>query len=267
MPTSTSGNNVNDIEKGPIQHLENSHSTHYRPPIQLSPEQYEQLFLQPRDRAPSSLTIRFGNPTAIGIISHLLSLTPTAAYLMRWGGADATSLVTMVGPYYFIGGLGLVLSGVMEWVLGNSFPSVVFISFGGFWLSLGTLNDPEHNIAGAYANGSAALAYNDGLMFYFAFWAVTCTVYFIVSLRTNVVFAIIFASLIFTFVCLAVGYARIGDGNTDSAFDWLKAAGACAWVCICAAWYLIVSLLFAAVEMPYTLPLGDFSGRVFRRRR
>jgi len=108
----------NDIEKGSVHHNEGPNSpSHYRPPIQLTPEQYEQLFLQPGGRAPAGdLSKRFGNPTALGIVSHLLSLTPTAAYLMQWRGADATSLVSMVGPYYFIGGLGLVVSGVMEWV-------------------------------------------------------------------------------------------------------------------------------------------------------
>ncbi|THV02564.1 hypothetical protein K435DRAFT_775541 [Dendrothele bispora CBS 962.96] len=264
MTTTISNTHHNDIEKGFVHHHENSGN--FRPPIQLTPEQYEQLFLQPGGRAPvGDLSQRFGNPTALGIVSHLLSLTPTAAYLMQWGKADATSLVAMVGPYYFIGGLGLVLSGVMEWVLGNSFPSVVFISFGGFWLSLGALNDPEHAITGAFPQGASSVAYNDGLMFYFAFWAVACLVYFLGSLRTNLVFAMIFFSLIFTFVLLSAAYSQLGDGDTDTALKLLKAAGAFAWVCICVAWYLLLSLIFAVVDMPIALPLGDLS-RLWRKR-
>lgn len=29
------------------------------------------------------------------------------------------------GAFYFIGGLGLFISGLLEWIVGNTFPSVV----------------------------------------------------------------------------------------------------------------------------------------------
>ena len=70
---------------------------------------------------------------------------------------------------YFVGGLGLTLAGIFEWVLGkyvlnsklalhlhavadlffsaSTFTSVVFITFGGFWISFGYLLQPLQNIA------------------------------------------------------------------------------------------------------------------------
>jgi uncharacterized protein len=114
--------NSRDIEKASTQRLE--YET--RPPIQLTPEQYERLFLQPGGVLPAStgsLSRRLGNPTPLGIMAYLLCLTPTACFLMGWGGSDATSLVTMVGAYYFIGGLALVTAGVMEWVCFTFFSS------------------------------------------------------------------------------------------------------------------------------------------------
>ncbi|EEB99070.1 hypothetical protein MPER_01312, partial [Moniliophthora perniciosa FA553] len=58
-------------------------------------------------------------------------------------------------------------------------------------LGLAILQDPEHNIVSAYANngGSASPAYNSGLMFYYAYWAVVIFIFLITSLRTNLVFA------------------------------------------------------------------------------
>ena len=37
--------------------------------------------------------------------------------------------------YYFLGGFLLVLGGILEFILGNTFPSVVFTSYGAFFLS------------------------------------------------------------------------------------------------------------------------------------
>ncbi|KAK7466208.1 hypothetical protein VKT23_004931 [Stygiomarasmius scandens] len=267
----------NDLEKGSTQQFD-------RPPIQLSSEQYEKLFLQPGGRAPTgTLSYRFGNPTPLPILGYLLVLTPTACYLMDWGGADATSLVAICGPFYFLGGLCMVIGGVMEWILGNTFPFVVFTSFGGFWyvvphpplpnvlkhlhprLSLGVINDPMHAVASAYSGGAAAVAYNKGLMFYFVFWAVTVTIFFVGSLRTNVVFALIFFTLIPTFIFLAAGYGRLGLGDADYARTLLKAAGAFAFANVCFAWYLITSLIMRTVEMPFTLPVGDLSHFLAKR--
>lgn len=47
-----------------------------------------------------------------------------------------------------MGGVLMFLSGILEWVLGNSFPSIVFYTFGTFWLSLGGTLNPSF---GAYA--------------------------------------------------------------------------------------------------------------------
>ncbi|THV06387.1 hypothetical protein K435DRAFT_773336 [Dendrothele bispora CBS 962.96] len=250
-----------DIEKGSSTHFD-------RPPIQLTPEQYEKLFLQPGGRAPTgTLSYRFGNPTPLAVLCYLLLLTPTACYLMGWGGSDPTSMVTLVGPFYFLGGVGMVVSGVMEWILGNTFPFVVFTSFGAFWLSLGALQDPLHAIASAYADGSSAVPYNKGIMFYFIFWTVTVTIYFVGSLRTNVVFVLIFFTLIPTFSFLAAGYGQLGNGYLDLAKTLLKAAGAFAFANVCIAWYLVTSLIMATVDMPFTLPVGDLSGFLAKRKR
>ncbi|THV02728.1 hypothetical protein K435DRAFT_852578 [Dendrothele bispora CBS 962.96] len=207
---------------------------------------------------------RFGNPTPLPVLANILVLSPTACYLMGWGGSDVTSMITLVGPFYFIGGLGMVIGGVMEWaswsfscpfILGNTFPFVVFTSFGAYWLSLAALQDPIHAIASAYTDGIAAVPYNKGLMFYFIFWTVTVTIYFIGSLRTNFVFVIIFFTLILTFAFFAAAYGQLGNGNLDLAQTLLKAAGACAFANICVAWYLVTSLIMRIVEMPFTLPV------------
>jgi succinate-acetate transporter protein len=39
------------------------------------------------------------------------------------------------GPNYFFGGLLLIISGLLEFFLGNTFPSVVFFGYGAHFLT------------------------------------------------------------------------------------------------------------------------------------
>lgn len=59
--------------------------------------------------------------------------------------------------YFFFGGVLMILAGILEWVLGNSFPSVVFLTFGAFWLTFaGTLNPGFAAFSAFAASGEAA---------------------------------------------------------------------------------------------------------------
>ncbi|KAK7043999.1 hypothetical protein VNI00_008167 [Paramarasmius palmivorus] len=265
--SSIHANNRVDAEKGAatVEHQEHAGST-----VQLTRSQYERLFLEPGGRAPpvSTLSQRFGNPTPLAVVAFTLVLAPVACCFLKMGKADATSIAALVGPFYFLGGTAMVISGVMEWILGNTFPFVVFITFGGFWLGLGILQDPEHNIVSAFANGGGAASpeYNSGLMFYYAFWAVVIFIYLVTSLRTNIVFAWIFFTLTFCFIMLAAAYSKLADGKADTGVKLIKAAGGFAFGTIVGSHYLMASLLFASVGMPFRLPVGDLSGFMDRRR-
>src|ERR1700712_1032628 len=54
------------------------------------------------------------------------------------------------GVYYFFGGLLMILGGFLEFILGNTFPFVVFGSFGAFWLAFGATLTPYFNASIAY---------------------------------------------------------------------------------------------------------------------
>lgn len=48
---------------------------------------------------------------------------------MGWRGAGGGGAAT-IGTFYFFGGLLQIMGCVMEWLIGNTFPFVVFGSFG-----------------------------------------------------------------------------------------------------------------------------------------
>lgn len=127
-------------------------------------------------------------------------------------------------------------------------------------------------------------------------------VFLVCSLRTNVVFFIIFLTLVPTFSLITASYWFLAmDFVGNSAFaakllevSWKKArftgdrsswsrllpdaswrmadlgydasfqaAGACAFVTCMAGWYLIFAILLASLDFPLDLPVGDLS-RVIR---
>lgn len=62
------------------------------------------------------------------LLGFLLSLSPLSCDLMGWRGAGGNGIAS-IGAYYFMGGLLMLIGGVLEFFLGNTFPFVVFCSF------------------------------------------------------------------------------------------------------------------------------------------
>lgn len=54
----------------------------------------------------------------------------------------------------------MIVGGVMEFILGNTFPFIVFSTFGGFWFAFATTLTPFYNAYGAYSPTNSPL---DGL--------------------------------------------------------------------------------------------------------
>ncbi|KAJ4481134.1 GPR1/FUN34/yaaH family-domain-containing protein [Lentinula aciculospora] len=186
---------------------------------------------------------------------------------MGWGGSTTAANAVLTGPYYLLGGLALVISGVMEWIIGNTFPSVVAITFGGNWLALATIMDPAHGIASTFPSGTSSPDYNKALMFYFAFWTFLTAVYFITSLRSNIALAGVFFNISFANGLNAAGYGELGMGNQTVANALFKAGGAFEFVVVCFAGYLFVALMLESVKMPFGLPLGDLSNALINKKK
>ncbi|OCB84317.1 hypothetical protein A7U60_g8997 [Sanghuangporus baumii] len=163
--------------------------------------------------------------------------------LMGFQGATPASGTAMLGSFYACAGVGLYLACIMEWLIGNTFPSVVFGTFGGFWTAYGIIIQPSFGVAASFAPaeaasnsitaaaaGAATRQYNSGLGLYFAVWGILCAIYFIASLRTNIPFAGIFLFLVFAFEFIAAGYFHTGTGHTSDAAREFKIGGAFAFV-------------------------------------
>lgn len=233
--------------------------------LSISPELFEKIYLSPQNKVAGELRKTFGNPTPLALSGFLLSLTPLSMILMGWRGAGGSG-ASNIGVLYFFGGLLMILGAVGEWIVGNTFPFVVFGTFGSFWLAFAATLQPSYNAYGAFstdindpAKGLNSPTFNASFAFFMVIMGVLCFVYMICALRTNVVFFFIFAFLVPAFGCLAGAYWHLAEGNSSKASTLLVAAGALTFVVDMLGWWIFAAIMLASLDFPFQLPVGDLS--------
>ncbi|KAF4457666.1 hypothetical protein F53441_426 [Fusarium austroafricanum] len=259
MSPRTSINGKPRSEREDMDHIQPAMS------IPMPPELFEQLYLQPHNKVKGDLRKTFGNPTPVALAGFLMCSTPASMALLGWQGAGGFAAAANVGAYFGLGGVLLVLGGIGEWILGNTFPSTVFFTFGGFWLAFGTTVVPD---SGAYSTYSTTGTAADGLsqpQFYstFAFFlvamAILCTIYSIASIRTNVALFSILLLLVPCFSCLAASFFAVAQGHSTLAVRCQHAGAGLLFAISLIGWYLFMSIILLSVDFPFMLPLGDLS--------
>ncbi|KAL2002883.1 hypothetical protein VTN02DRAFT_5669 [Thermoascus thermophilus] len=219
--------------------------------LTISPELFEKIYLSPKTRVKGELRATVGNPTPLGLVGFVLSLSPLACTLMGWRSSGGSGAAT-VGVFYFVGGILMILSSILEFIIGNTFTFVVLGSFGAFWFSLASTLTP-------FYGATDVAQFNQSFAFYYLFWGILCFMYLVCSVRTNIVFMVIFLTLGVGFEVLAGANWQLANGNASLAHRLNVTAGALFFVTIIAGWYLFFVQLLASVDFPYTLPVGDTS--------
>ncbi|KAL8992967.1 MAG: hypothetical protein Q9188_007453 [Gyalolechia gomerana] len=264
-----SGNSsgYNDANGDPLTRLRTAGS------VNISPELFEKLYLSPESRVKGELRKTFGNPTPIALVGFLLSLTPLSCDLMGWRGAGGNGAAS-TGVFFFFGGMLMILGSIGEWIIGNTFPFVVFGTFGAFWATFGATLVPWFNAYGAYVTDPTVAATwmgnpgNPAGLEVPAFNAsMICLVFLICSLRTNIAFFVIFFTLVCAFGCLAGAYfnfALVYENATNVAAATragrlVVAGGAFTFVTSLAGWYIFFAIMLASLDFPLQVPVGDLS--------
>lgn len=88
--------------------------------ITLSPELFEKLYLTPKVPHVGDANKRYANPTPMGFVGFVISTFSFAMVMMGWGGAAGLSGV--LGIFFFVGPVLLLLGTIFEWIMGNFFP-------------------------------------------------------------------------------------------------------------------------------------------------
>lgn len=190
-----------------------------------------------------------------------MCLTPLACQLIGWASADPSGHANN-GAHVFCGGLLLLIGGLLEFFIGNTFSFVVFCSYGGFFFALGATMMPVFNATPPYLmeNGHLNADFYNSFGFFHVFIGVLSLLFLICSTRINIVLVILFAAYTVAFTVLAVADWQRAVHN-DLVVEALEiTAGASCFIVSLCGWYALAESLFKVVNLPVTLPMGDLSG-------
>ncbi|KAJ6072660.1 hypothetical protein N7467_010745 [Penicillium canescens] len=233
--------------------------------VQLPAELFEQLYLAPQNRVKGHLRQTFGNPTPIALGGFLMCSTSLSMALLGWQGAGGLGAANL-GAYLYVGGVTQFLGAIGEWILGNTFPAVVFFLFGGFWLAFGTAIDPTTGASAVYspdlkvpAEGLVEPAFFATFGFFLVTLAIVVAFFTIASIRTNLVFFMVFLTLTPSVCCLAAAFFALASGRAAAAATYQHVGAGLLLAVSLMGWYIFLSLILLAVDFPFRLPVGDLS--------
>lgn len=130
--------------------------------------------------------------------------------------------------------------------IGNTFGATALSSYGGFWIAYGILLTPNWNILGkggpydadtlAKAGADPKMA-NSAVGFFLTGWFIFTTILLLCTLRSTVMFFLLFFTLDIAFLMLMCGEYATNNGATQSAGHLTKAGGVFGMFAAFLAWY------------------------------
>ncbi|KIW90988.1 uncharacterized protein Z519_08771 [Cladophialophora bantiana CBS 173.52] len=237
--------------------------TRYETTSKMMPrDEFASMYLTPYTARLGHLRSTFANPTPMPLMGFLIAALPLGCNLMEWRGSGGQG-AALIGTFFFFGGLLQLLGAVLEWIIGNTFPFIVFACYGAFWLALGATLQPEFNAQTFYLTQPDGIAeFYSSYAFFFLAMALVTFFFLVASLRTNITFALVFFFIDLAFIMLMACYWTVADGNVNTARKCQKAAGAFVFVFSILGWYLFFTLILQSVDFPIKLPLGDLSTKI-----
>ncbi|OQU94530.1 hypothetical protein CLAIMM_00879 [Cladophialophora immunda] len=247
-----------------IQDQRNEYLTRYQTAssVVIPREVFESMYLSPYTQRLGHLRSTFANPTPMPLMGFLIASMPLGCNLMGWRGSGGGG-AAIIGLFFFFGGMLQVLGCVLEFIIGNTFPFVVFACYGAFWLAMGATLQPDFNAQAYYTThpGGAEQFYSS-FAFFFMVMALVTFFFLVASLRTNITFVLVFFFIDLAFIMLMATYWTMAEGKTAIAGKCQKAAGAFVFVFCVFGWYLFFTMILMAVDFPLNLPTGDLSTKI-----
>lgn len=151
------------------------------------------------------------------------------------------------GPVF--GVVLMIIGGFLEFLFGNTFSMVVFLSFAGFWGTYGATLTEQFDAFTTYATagetsgtGAESPVFQAGFGFFLCFMGLLCLIYLICSLRTNLIFFTIFLVLVPSFGAFAAAFWWNAKGRFGFCLTLLKVGGAGFFVVALLGWYLLLGM-------------------------
>jgi len=127
--------------------------------------------------------------------------------------------------------------------VGNTFGATALSSYGGFWIAYGILLTPAWDITGPTVYGSSAAKaidpkmLNSALGFFLTGWFIFTTILLLCTLRSTVMFFMLFFTLDLAFLMLACSDYAADNQAPDASKALQRAGGAFGMLAAFLAWY------------------------------
>lgn len=157
-----------------------------------------------------------------------MSLMPITMQLMEWRGAEGSRSANNANVIFY-GGVLMWMAGILEFILGNTFPFLVFTTFGSFYSSYGATLIPWFATYQSFAPdasnealGLTTEGWNASYGHYWMAFTVLWLFFTICAIRTNVAFFILFVLIEIGLSLITAVFYYVAQGDADSAHDCQK---------------------------------------------
>ena len=133
------------------------------------------------------------DPAALGLGAFGMA---TALLSFANAGIFPGAAIAVLGLGLFYGGIGQLIAGILEFVQGNTFGALAFISYGSFWLAYWWI---------ATTPGVLEKAGGAGMGTFLALWGLFTALLVVPCTRISTLLTILFTAAAITFVLLALG--------------------------------------------------------------
>ena len=178
----------------------------------------------------------------------------------------------------------LIIAGILEFILSNTFPFIVFMGYGkltpspphshnlliipstgAHFLTYGTTFIPFYNAVAALAPTDSPSTQTPEFLASYGFYALAMAilsfVFLLCSLRTNAVFVLVFLGATIGFGLASGAFWQLALANLSLGSTLLVGAGGAFFGATMAGWYMFLAVMLAIMDLP-SLPIFDLSTRI-----
>ncbi|KAI0108890.1 gpr fun34 family protein [Nemania sp. FL0031] len=175
---------------------------------------------------------KFANPAPLGLSAFALTTFVLSLVNLQTRGISEPNIALSLA--YGYGGLVQLLAGMWEMAVGNTFGATALSSYGGFWISYAIILTPSFSVLTNYTSEADTASV---LGFFLAGWFIFTFILLLCTLRSTVMFFLLFFTLDLAFLFLAVAEFAGSNGNATASLGLQKAGGVWGLLAAFLAWY------------------------------
>jgi len=194
------------------------------------------------------------NPAPLGLSAFALTTFVLSLINMNTRGIVAPNII--VASAFAYGGLVQLLAGMWEMAVGNTFGATALSSYGGFWIAVGITLTPGGFEIVTELGGVTSPVFLNCFGFFLMGWFIFTTILLFCTLRSSVMFFLLFFWLDLAFLMLGLAYLYNHGGAPNVNLN--KAGGFFGLLAAFWAWYNAWAGIADSTNSFFTPPVCHF---------